>query len=386
MRLFIILVLSLVLKASASAAEHTPGIWSELTNCTLVKSGLNDGDSFLVKHATREDVFRLYYVDTPEKYNTYRQRVLDQARYFSIPEQGVISAGIAASNFTDKFLKGEFTVVTKWEDARGDSQPRYFAMIIKEGRHLSTELVRNGLARIYGMPTFERWPHGYPPKIYLSILKDAERYAQSKKSGIWSQADSSAQVSGLANLKSQGVMHVGNEVLITTETEQSLAMNDRMLNINAAPASELETLPGIGPALAAAIVAARPFSSLEALVEIPGISANKLAAIRPYIILNEAPPPKKTADYYYADLKQYLNTEITVAVASLAFSDASSPEGFKAIQLETSFEGRNAGSIIALIPDEYFESFVEHYSLPGREFSGLFYEYKDEKVLVYQRK
>jgi competence protein ComEA len=56
------------------------------------------------------------------------------------------------------------------------------------------------------------------------------------------------------------------------------------LDINQASAVELEELPGIGPATAAAIVAHRerhgPFASVEALGEVSGIGDAKLAQLR----------------------------------------------------------------------------------------------------------
>ena len=58
------------------------------------------------------------------------------------------------------------------------------------------------------------------------------------------------------------------------------------LDINAATSAQLEQLPGIGPALAAAIFAFRsdngPFASLDALADVPGIGPSKLEQLRPH--------------------------------------------------------------------------------------------------------
>mgnify|MGYP001032062918 CR=1 FL=1 len=52
------------------------------------------------------------------------------------------------------------------------------------------------------------------------------------------------------------------------------------VNINSAAAEELRNLPGIGSALAASIVAARPFAAVEGLARVPGIGPKRLAAVR----------------------------------------------------------------------------------------------------------
>ncbi|MBW7866601.1 MAG: ComEA family DNA-binding protein [Candidatus Hydrogenedens sp.] len=59
-----------------------------------------------------------------------------------------------------------------------------------------------------------------------------------------------------------------------------------LVNLNTAPQSEIETLPGIGPVLAGRIVAqrdARPFRSVEEVAEVPGIGPKRLEAMRPLV-------------------------------------------------------------------------------------------------------
>lgn len=56
------------------------------------------------------------------------------------------------------------------------------------------------------------------------------------------------------------------------------------INVNSAIAEQLQTLPGVGPATSAAIIAKRekdgPFKSVDALLEVRGIGEAKLEAIR----------------------------------------------------------------------------------------------------------
>ncbi|MEZ4332111.1 MAG: helix-hairpin-helix domain-containing protein [Myxococcota bacterium] len=73
------------------------------------------------------------------------------------------------------------------------------------------------------------------------------------------------------------------------------------LDLNRATAEELETLPGIGAAKAAAIVAARDaqggFTSLEELEHVRGIGPALMAKLRPLVFVGGSPnqpgPPAK---------------------------------------------------------------------------------------------
>lgn len=59
------------------------------------------------------------------------------------------------------------------------------------------------------------------------------------------------------------------------------------VNLNTATAEQLDSLPGVGPATAAAIVAHReqhgPFASVEELTDVRGIGPAKLDAMRPLV-------------------------------------------------------------------------------------------------------
>ena len=56
-----------------------------------------------------------------------------------------------------------------------------------------------------------------------------------------------------------------------------------LVNVNTASRELLETLPGIGPTKAAAIIAERPFDSVEALERVPGIGPKTVETLRPLV-------------------------------------------------------------------------------------------------------
>lgn len=63
------------------------------------------------------------------------------------------------------------------------------------------------------------------------------------------------------------------------------------VDVNTATVAELQQLPGVGPAMANAIVQFRkksgPFERLEDLLAIRGITSRKLAQLRPYLTLSK---------------------------------------------------------------------------------------------------
>ena len=63
-----------------------------------------------------------------------------------------------------------------------------------------------------------------------------------------------------------------------------------LVHVNSATADELAQLPGIGPALAAAIIEYRtmhgPFRSFEELDAVPGLGPAKLDAIRDQVVID----------------------------------------------------------------------------------------------------
>ena len=369
--------------ANAKALEQVEGVWEVLEGCRLVSAPFNDGDSFLIQYGDETFTCRLYFVDALETSETYSDRIREQARYFAIPEEAVTNGGHLAEDFTRRFLRGEFTVITKWEDARGGSGHKRFFVLVRKGEtYLSAELMLAGLARLYGKPTEDRWPGGVTPRTFLGRLKNNEREAQREEHGIWALAAGSLQMSGLEALST------ATEATDTPELAGGFGHvpTKERINVNTAGSEALQDLPGIGPALAARIIGARPIASVESLVEIPGISAKTLAGFSQRVITEDPPPPPLSAKFYQADLDTHLDTEVTVRVASVVQSDAVSPESFRAVTLQTAYEGQDGGVITAYIPDEFYESFLNYYREPDREFSGLLHSRDGEIVMVYIRK
>ena len=54
------------------------------------------------------------------------------------------------------------------------------------------------------------------------------------------------------------------------------------IDVNTATEKELRSVPGIGPVMAARIIAARPFRSADDLKKVNGIGDKNYAKIRPY--------------------------------------------------------------------------------------------------------
>lgn len=72
-----------------------------------------------------------------------------------------------------------------------------------------------------------------------------------------------------------------------------------VIHINTATLAELDSLPGIGPSKAAAIIAARqrrPFRRLQDLLRVPGIGRATLERLAPFLAFDLPPtsPPAVT--------------------------------------------------------------------------------------------
>jgi len=280
--------------------------WIVLENCRLIPNPANDGDSFHVSVGEKEYIFRLYVVDAPETDEMVPRRLVDQAKYFGITVPQAIEVGRAAKEFTRERLSEPFTVFTHMSDAMGQSRiERFYAYVQTTEGDLGEQLVRNGLARIYG---FKATPPGLTSsRMELIKLHQVENEARQQKIGAWGvnigrlnvRAANPGPFSRFA--PNQNPRAIGTPVASpsplstsprppiappgTPDAKRSHAKEKTPLgkiDINTATEKELTTVPGIGHVMAARIIAARPFRSADDLKRVSGIGDKKYEQIRPY--------------------------------------------------------------------------------------------------------
>lgn len=181
-------------KAAPPPRQETGG-YESFSGCSLVADHSNDGDSFRVRLPDgRSEVFRLYFVDTPESaFKRYRdgetnhERIRHQAADLGglTPEQAV-ELGVTAKKFTLGLLsKRRFTLHTAWDSPYRDGRYHAFVRVTDKGleRWLHELLVERGLARIRTKPA--DLPDGTSAKKQLGKLRELERAARSSEAGAW---------------------------------------------------------------------------------------------------------------------------------------------------------------------------------------------------------
>ncbi len=173
--------------------------WARLEGCQWMENESNDGDSFHVRYRNKEFIFRLYFVDACESSEQIPARVQQQAKFIGIPPDRVLEAGKVAKEVTHQYLAGQsFTVVTRWEDAKGASRlPRNYAFVLfgKNDEHdLASTLVQNGLARIYGMPT--DLPGSMSAAQFRNALQKLEAIARRQHRGVYGNLGAATSPAG----------------------------------------------------------------------------------------------------------------------------------------------------------------------------------------------
>jgi endonuclease YncB( thermonuclease family) len=268
MRLLHLLLALTFAAITATPAVEAPRAWETWEGCRLVADRFFDGDSFQVQHGKSVVVLRLYSADAPETDDGYGARIAEQATYFGVTNAEVLRGGATAKEFTAKFLSAPFRVITRQKLAPGASRSeRIYAIVERDGVRLDGALIQAGLAR----PTTEAadFPNAEAGHRRLLELRALEQKAAFDRKGLWaaSQRQDRRQTL-LEKLSPRGLLHPG-----------TLAPA-RKVNLNTAPASDLEALPGIGPKTAEAIIHARPLRDFAALDAVPGIGPKKIEALR----------------------------------------------------------------------------------------------------------
>ncbi|MBO1225357.1 MAG: helix-hairpin-helix domain-containing protein [Candidatus Scalindua sediminis] len=258
-----------------------------LSNARLMNNPSNDGDSFFVEVDGKPLHVRLYFVDCPEtsvNSKSDARRVREQTRYFGLSHaERTIHFGNEAANFVERlFSETTFTVHTAFASALGRSaKGRVYAFITTvDGKDLAILLIENGLARNHGFR--RKTPNGIPRDEMLESLRDLETSAMLKRVGIWSESDPDR----IAELRAEQRREDRELQELQKRVEKAEAPQG-FLDLNTATEKELQTIKGIGPVLAARIIAGRPYKTVDDLLKVKGIGPKKLEKIRLYFVIGK---------------------------------------------------------------------------------------------------
>ena len=259
--------------------------WVTLTDCHYLPNPANDGDSFHVKAGKREYIFRLYFVDSPETDNSLPDRLAEQSQYFGATTLQTLQIGLEAEKFTRQKLAGSFTVRTCKQDARGRSRlKRYFAFIQVGNTDLGEQLVANGLARVYGAAN--EAPDMNTPEVEWRKLEQFEHKAKEQKIGGWGinngRLGIRAAVQPVTSADYFDAFFHSDKPPSATQSVSAGTMPGAKLDVNTASIEALQNIPGVGPAMAKRIIAARPFKNADDLSKVKGIGKTKFQKLRPH--------------------------------------------------------------------------------------------------------
>ncbi len=252
----------------------------------LVNNPENDGDSFLVVAAGKHLLVRLYFVDCPETSvgsKSDARRVREQTRYFGLSNATrTIHFGNEAKSLVERILATPFTLHTAFASALGrSSKGRVYGFITTtDGSDLASLLVENGFARTHGMG--RKTPNGVPRDEMIEKLRDLEISAMLKRVGIWSESDPDRIAELRAKQRSE------DRELKELQTKVKRAqLPHSLLDLNTASEKELQSIKGIGPVLAARIIAGRPYKTVDDLLKVKGIGQKRFEKFRHYFVVGK---------------------------------------------------------------------------------------------------
>lgn len=244
-----------------------------------------DGDSFAVcwsdpaDSTVRTNTVRLYAVDCAETSadrETERRRLRNQAAHFGIGDGAtMLRLGIEARDRTAELLREPFVVATAFARApSGSAEPRYYAFVrTSDGQDLGETLVREGLASARGV--VREHPSGVSAVDYRERLRDLELQAALRRRGAWKHSDPDR----IAEAREEERREQRELLAFAREGQDGPVPIDA----NTATIDQLSSLPGIGAALAARIVAGRPYETVDDLADVPSIGTATIERLRPLL-------------------------------------------------------------------------------------------------------
>ena len=129
-------------------------------------------------------------------------------------------------------------------------------------------------------------------KVYAAALRIGEEYCVFAQAPAGEMPEAHVTVPGLGEVLLTNVPVAGHyyffgevptPVPTPTPTPAPEPTPVLLVDLNSATAEELDALPGVGPSLAAAIIAARPFADVEALDLVAGVGGVTMDRLRPLV-------------------------------------------------------------------------------------------------------
>jgi len=283
-----------------------------MKECRLLPSDGNDGDSFHFLSGGEEYIARLYFVDCAEKDDQVPDRIVQQMAAFGVSEDKVYAYGHEAKKFAERVLARPFTVVTRFQDARGRSKlPRYYSFVFPNGsrQDLGTLLTEAGLARSFGQTALNdlRLDRAHYDRLEEKARRGGLGIFGGRKPSHATELSENIDASSTADAepvetpepKEAAAPVVSHDLMIplidmlsaqlkastdaliaaisreSVEVETSRPSGAR-INLNTATRSELESLPGINAVMADGIIEHRPYSAVADLLRVPMLGGERI--------------------------------------------------------------------------------------------------------------